>query len=493
MEKPISGNDAQYAQSSTFYHRGGKGGGGGGIDGSTTTSSGANTTNRTHNSSSTIYEENGINDDYSNRYPSGGLRRGPLHASTPSTPASLPLSSPYNDAIIMISNNNSNSSNYTDSSENDENDGHRSNHYRRHIRNGNDNDNNNSSSSLHNHSRTTSSFNDDDDDEGRGCAYECGYEDVLDKPPKLSDFLINDHCYQRHLLEGKRGVYRGIRGGGARMNKTGASSVASSSSSSSAAKHHGTTSSSGGIFLAKLCAGYSFVGMIFLIFISILLETQPLYISGISVKEKTSSSLKEGKDYYYPDEDEENFKFRQETSNALKAAAAYFLLMVLSLSYTQVQDMNFELMHYHTALVGRVCHVRRLVVSAYCRYRRRHYDCIPDGHHRDDADNGSHGHYDDGVLVSFLPMHHHTGENTQLLSSSVSNSRQRKNRRNSPRHQLDVDVGDSGNDVAGIGGGGTGGGSVMVVVEGFLGKLKSWGIGGGGGGSSSRRGRKKDK
>eukprot|EP00985_Skeletonema_marinoi_P003528 scaffold1515_cov70-Skeletonema_marinoi.AAC.1 len=35
-------------------------------------------------------------------------------------------------------------------------------------------------------------------------SYDDGYEDVLDKPPKLSDFVINDSCYQRYLLEGKR-------------------------------------------------------------------------------------------------------------------------------------------------------------------------------------------------------------------------------------------------------------------------------------------------
>jgi uncharacterized membrane protein YgcG len=225
--------------------------------------------------------------------------------------------------------------------------------------------------------------------------------------------------------------------------------------------------------------------MLFLIFISILLETQPLYITGISVKKKSSLLSEEGigmGEYPY---DEENYKFRRETSNALKAAAAYFLLIVLSLSYIQAKEMNLD-MSYHTSIFGRVCHVRRLFVAAYCRYRRRHYDSIPDGNHPDD--NDSHG----GSSVSILPMHHHqhhTGETTQLLSSS---SRQRKNRRSSPRNnQLDVEVGSSiGN--AGNGGGGIGGGGATAVVEGVLGKLKSWGIGGGGG-SSSRTGRKKDK
>jgi len=253
---------------------------------------------------------------------------------------------------------------------------------------------------------------------------------------------------------------------------------------------NGTSSSSpsSGTFLAKLCAGYSFVAMLFLIFISILLETQPLYITGISVKKKSSSLSEEGMgmgEYPY---DEENYKFRRETSNALKAAAAYFLLMVLSLSYIQAKEMNMDLMNYHTAIFGRVCHVRRLFVAAYCRYRRRHYDSIPDGNHPDDNDSHS-----GGGSVSILPMHHHhhTGETTQLLSS---NSRQRKNRRSSPRNnQLDVEAGSSscsGN--TGNGGGGIGGGVAISAVEGVLGKFKSWGIGGGGG-ASSRTGRKKDK
>jgi hypothetical protein len=425
-----SSNNTANAQS-FYYHRGV------GIDSST------DDVTRANNSRSTIYEDIGSSDDNSDRYSSSSLRRGPLH-NTAAVPAST--SAPYYDKEMMNSDNSLNINNW-DSLENDEND-HRIN-----------SNNSNRMSSMES-----------------SCAYyDRGYEDVLDKPPALSDFLINDHCYQRHLLEGKRSVYMGIRGGGSggiKRNNTGSS------------VKNGTSSSSG-TFLAKLCAGYSFVAMLFLIFISILLETQPLYITGISVKKKSSLLSEEGigiGEYPY---DEENYKFRRETSNALKAAAAYFLLIVLSLSYIQAKEMNLD-MSYHTSIFGRVCHVRRLFVAAYCRYRRRHYDSIPDGNHPDD--NDSHG----GSSVSILPMHHHqhhTGETTQLLSSS---SRQRKNRRSSPRNnQLDVEVGSSiGN--AGNGGGGIGGGGATAVVEGVLGKLKSWGIGGGGG-SSSRTGRKKDK
>ena len=72
-------------------------------------------------------------------------------------------------------------------------------------------------------------------------------EDVLPKPPTLSDFLVNDACYQRYLMEGKRLKYRGIRGlsGGLADGEKG---------------WYGDPA-----FLSKLCAGASFVGMTFLV------------------------------------------------------------------------------------------------------------------------------------------------------------------------------------------------------------------------------------
>merc|ERR1712032_601736 len=77
-------------------------------------------------------------------------------------------------------------------------------------------------------------------------AYEQGYEDVLDKPLKLSDFLINDRCYQRYITEGKRSSYRGMHGN----NRT-----------TSNGKGKGFMDPG---FLAKVSAGCSFVGIIFL-------------------------------------------------------------------------------------------------------------------------------------------------------------------------------------------------------------------------------------
>ena len=122
-------------------------------------------------------------------------------------------------------------------------------------------------------------------------------------------------------------------------------------------------------FLANVCARYSFVGMVFLIFVAIIMETQPLFLRGVSVRShssSSSSSLSSG----IGDDDSTRGGFRRETSNALKASAAYFLAAVVSLVYLQVRDANLEL--ECPALFGRACHARRLVASAYFRYRRRH-------------------------------------------------------------------------------------------------------------------------
>ncbi|KAL9180239.1 hypothetical protein ACHAXT_008209 [Thalassiosira profunda] len=255
--------------------------------------------------------------------------------------------------------------------------------------------------------RSSDDSENDENDRRRGNrppdAYERGYEDVLDKPLPLSDFLINDQCYERYQLEGKRASYRGYLGG-----------------------KNATISNDKGFmdpaFLARVCAGCSFVGMLFLIWVAIMMETQPLYIKGVSAKPNLA--------------DDGSYRFRKETANALKAAAAYFLTMVCSLIYLQTKDMNLEL----NPAMGRICHLRRLLVSSYFRYRRRHYDAIPDGS---------------------LPMHSNGGGDRLLKS-------RRRRKRRSRRE-----------------GGGEGGGA----IEGMLGRIKSWGIGGG----SSRGGRKKDR
>ena len=270
-------------------------------------------------------------------------------------------------------------------------------------------------------------------------SYDDEYEDILDKPPKLSDFVINDSCYQRYLLEGKRGKYKGLRG----MNID--------------------ANASKGImdptFLAKVCAFSSFVGMLFLIWVAVMMETQPLYIKGVSPKSN-----------YGGDGDDQTYRFRKETSNALKAAAAYFLTMVLSVIYLQVKDMNLEIMN--PALMGRLCHLKRLMVLTYFRWRRRHYDDIPDNNHQFVGVNYSSGGNDT------LPMQHRNNGDDGTLKSRRSNSKNRWRKNGSSDHGLSLP---SGIDRGGSSGGGGGGGSAV----GFLGKLF------GGGGSKTKR--KKDR
>ena len=102
---------------------------------------------------------------------------------------------------------------------------------------------------------TSSDSENDENDEhrinhtrmNRPCSYEEGYEDVLPKPPPLSDFLVNDRNYQSYLVGGRRGhAYRGLRGKG--VLEVGGKSWYNEPA-----------------FLARLCAGWSFVGMVFLV------------------------------------------------------------------------------------------------------------------------------------------------------------------------------------------------------------------------------------
>lgn len=271
-------------------------------------------------------------------------------------------------------------------------------------------------------------------------SYDDGYEDVLDKPPKLSDFVINDSCYQRYLLEGKRGKYKGLKG------------MKSADGNASKGIMDPT-------FLAKVCAFSSFVGMLFLIWVAVMMETQPLYIKGVSPKSS-----------YGADGDDQSYRFRKETSNALKAAAAYFLTTVLSVIYLQVKDMNLELMN--PALMGRLCHLKRLMVLTYFRWRRRHYDDIPDNDHQFVGVNYSYGGNDS------LPMQHrNNGDDGTLKSRRAKNNSNRRKKKGSSAHGLSLPSGMDRGVSSGVGG--------SAAVGGFLGKLF------GGGGSKTKR--KKDR
>ena len=278
-------------------------------------------------------------------------------------------------------------------------------------------------------------------------SYDDGYEDVLDKPPKLSDFVINDSCYQRYLIEGKRGKYKGLKG----MNID--------------------ENASKGImdptFLAKVCAFSSCIGMLFLIWVAVMMETQPLYIKGVSPKTTNGN-----------DGDDTTYRFRKETSNALKAAAAYFLTMVLSVIYLQVKEMNLELLN--PALMGRLCHLKRLMISTYFRWRRRHYDDIPDNnnhHHFLGVNyNNSYGGNNDDALLQMR----NNGDDGTLKSRRTNNSNRRR-KKGSSDHGLTLPSGMDRGGTTNVGGGGGVGGAVV----GFFGKLFS------SGGSKTKR--KKDR
>ena len=248
-------------------------------------------------------------------------------------------------------------------------------------------------------------------------AYDQGYEDVLDKPLKLSDFLTNDRCYQQYMTEGKRSSYRGIGGNNRAMKSKGILDPE---------------------FIAKISAGCSFVGMVFLIWVAFMMETHPLFLKGVPVKSNSDNP------------DDGSYRFRTETNNAIKAAAAYFVTMVCSIIYLQVKDMQLEL-NNHPAM-GRVCYMRRLIVSTYFRYRRRHYEDIPDGSF--------------GIVSSSTPsiLPTHNSGNSDLVQRTNRGAGKRKD---SPRRTKHVD------------GSGT---------AGFMNTLKGWF-----GGGSMKSGRKKDK
>lgn len=292
-----------------------------------------------------------------------------------------------------------------------------------------ENDENDQRNNNNNNNRLDLSSNSDYD------SYDDGYEDVLDKPPKLSDFVINDSCYQRYLLEGKRGKYKGLKG-----------------SATIDGNNKGIMDPT---FLAKVCAISSFIGMLFLIWVAVMMETQPLYIKGVSPKSNYGGGGN-GND------DEQPYRFRKETSNALKAAAAYFLTMVLSVIYLQVKDMNLEIIN--PALMGRLCHLKRLMISTYFRWRRRHYDDIPDNNHSRYSYGGS----------DVLPMQQRNLDDGTLKSRRTNNNNRR--RKKGSEHISLLHSPDRG----GISGGGGGG-----AVGGFLGKLF------GKGGSKTKR--KKDR
>jgi len=150
----------------------------------------------------------------------------------------------------------------------------------------------------------------------------------------------------------------------------------------------------------RCCAGFSFVAMVFLIFVGTLIEKQPIYLKGVKQisgnpqrgRVLSSKGLKHENKYQSQRKMEEvqwryrsstqyvdgpgGFKMRDESSNAFKASAAYFLTMVLSLIYTQ----NYDRINSTTvSMIAKApLYIYGVIKSAYLQYRRRHYMDIPE-------------------------------------------------------------------------------------------------------------------
>jgi len=119
---------------------------------------------------------------------------------------------------------------------------------------------------------------------------------------------------------------------------------------------HGGIDSKSQEMCARICAGFSFIAILFLTFVGILIEVQPLYIKGIQLQKK-----------------EDGMHTVAKTS--FKAAAAYFLVMILSIIYAQNHDrFRWEIFRR----IKNAIHMRQHFAVAYNSYRRRKYNDIPE-------------------------------------------------------------------------------------------------------------------
>lgn len=201
----------------------------------------------------------------------------------------------------------------------------------------------------------------------------------------LSQYMVGDKQYQDFLLYGKEYKDDNLPGydcGGVRLTPQSA---------------------------AKMCAGWSAVGMIFMLWAGLMIQCQPLYLKGIDYNSgfvKRSSGGGNNVNTYningnYAGEQVQNQQqtndqqqqynnyagqvggsgrrpIRPQASNAFKAAAAYFVTMVFSLicyhNHEQMGDLTTAVLPRWRVLLN----VRQNCIVAYHQYRRRHYTDIPD-------------------------------------------------------------------------------------------------------------------
>jgi len=195
----------------------------------------------------------------------------------------------------------------------------------------------------------------------------------------LSQYMVGDKQYQDFLLYGKSYKDDNLPGydcGGVRITP------------------RSTT---------RVCAGWSAVGMLFMLWAGLMIQCQPLYLKGLDYNSgfvKRSSSGGGGNNYnansnyageqgQNQQENQQNYyagqggstgrrPIRPQASNAFKAAAAYFVTMVFSLicyhNHEQMGDLTTAMLPRWRVLLN----VRQNCVVAYHQYRRRHYTDIPD-------------------------------------------------------------------------------------------------------------------
>ena len=203
----------------------------------------------------------------------------------------------------------------------------------------------------------------------------------------LSQYMVGDKQYQDFLLYGKGYKDDNLPGydcGGVRLTPKSA---------------------------AKMCAGWSAVGMIFMLWAGLMIQCQPLYLKGINYNSgfvkrsggggggggggsnvnnynvninyageqmQNQQEVNEQYNSYSGQGGSGRRPIRPQASNAFKAAAAYFVTMVFSLicfhNHEQMGDLTTAVLPRWRVLLN----VRQNCIVAYHQYRRRHYTDIPD-------------------------------------------------------------------------------------------------------------------
>jgi hypothetical protein len=174
------------------------------------------------------------------------------------------------------------------------------------------------------------------------------------------------------------------------------------------------------ICCAKACAGFSWVAVLFLLFVGILLDTQPLYISGTLPQHVQFTTGDRKAQVFYSITQSERLT---PASHAYQAAFGYFITCLLSLAYAYNVNANVN-RNYLT--LNYLLH--RLTVGGWfqTQLRREDYHDIPDADSTIAAFHiSSHG--SGSSVGELLPMTT-TTTTTSSPAYQYSNHRQLSNR-----------------------------------------------------------------